>query len=648
MSYTAIEKMREKNLKKFGIDYPREPRDLRKKKNISNIERESLSFLRDTCEELRFDKEKAELTDNTGKSVKQGQIPYNMEMDIDRMCLENAIHRFMQSGVAQDAFDVYFCYLEMFIGNYGKSKRMLEMLAEFESNASSLLMKHRDHYSHSVYVFVIGLALYQKNVVLRDAYRNYYKLSDEKEAAHHYLKYWGLASLFHDIGYPFELSFEQVKSYFGDTIKGVPFVAYKGIQDYISLSDKETAELEMALKMTLETKTLNQVLAENIAQKLEKVYGESTNMLRTEVLDRKAAEPDNFSGFMDHAYFSAILLLRQLMDVIGAKCICVADVDAITAIALHNSMYKFSITNIKKEESNKPFDINLHPLAYILMLCDELQCWDRTSYGQNSRQELHAMWCDLEFDDNKIHAKYYFDKQQEYKKDIAKGTYRKMTDEKITFVKDIEDIIRINKEGAMQLTIETAFIKNNRITKTYLSNSSFLHLYNFATALNGRYSYGDDYMNKQDALEEDFEKLSLEYKLSNVLQAKAFSKYLNEIGCFYTDKPVAYELLETFSEAHMDVIGPLEHERWVKEKESMGWQYDTAYTDKDMLLSKGISQEDIKTVSKNLREQTRTHILMIEDYDELDKDEQDKDTAPMNCMLRLIEQYDGLRIYRIG
>ena len=215
-------------------------------------------------------------------------------------------------------------------------------------------------------------------------------------------------------------------------------------------------------------------------------------------------------------------------------------------------------------------------------------------------------------------------------------------------MKDIEDIIRINTDGAMKLTIEVAFMKNNRITKTYLSNSSFLHLYNFAISLNGRYSYGNDYMNMQEELEEDFEKLSLEYKLSNVLQAKAFSKYLNEIGCFYTDKPVAYELLETFSEAHMDVIGPLEHKRWVKEKDSMGWQYDTAYADQDMLAQKGIPQEDIKAVSKNLREQTRTHILMIEDYDELDKNEQDKDTAPMNSMLRLIEQYDGLRIYRIG
>lgn len=648
MGYTAICRMREMNREKYGIDYPREPKDLRKKKNISSIERECLNFLYDACEELRFDEEKSDLTDTMGKSVKLGQIPYNMEMDIDRICLVNAIHRFMQSGVAQDAFDVYFCYLEMFIGNYGKSKKMIEMLAEFEFNASSLLMKHRDHYSHSVYVFVLGMAIYQKNSRVREAYRDYYHISDEKKAAHHYLKYWGLASLFHDIGYPFELPFEQVKSYFGDTIEGVPFVAYKGIQEYIRLTDEETKNLESILGTTLETKSLNEVLADNIAQKLEGVYGESAYVLQTQVLDKKPGEPDHFSGFMDHAYFSAILLLRQLMDVMGASQLTMADIDAITAIALHNSMYKFSITNVKNPEINKPFDIRLHPLAYVLMLCDELQCWDRISYGQNSRQELHAMWCDLEFEGDRIHAKYYFDKQQEYKKETAKGSYRKMTDNRVTFLRDIEDIVRINQQDTLQLDLDTAFIKNNRIAKTYLSNSSFLHLYNFAVALNGRYSYGDDYQNKQQELEDDFEKLSLEYKMSNVLQAKAFSKYLNEIGCFYTDKPVAYELLENFSEANMDVIGPLEHERWVKEKKSMGWCYDVSYTDQEMLSSKGIAREDLRAFSKNLREQTRTHILMIEDYDELDKEEQDKDTAPMNCMLRLIEQYDGLRIYRIG
>lgn len=78
----------------------------------------------------------------------------NMQMDIDRLCLERSIECFMETGIAEDAFSVYFCYLEMFIARYGKSRRMIELLSEFETNSSSLLMKHRDYYSHSVYVEV--------------------------------------------------------------------------------------------------------------------------------------------------------------------------------------------------------------------------------------------------------------------------------------------------------------------------------------------------------------------------------------------------------------------------------------------------------------------------------------------------------------
>lgn len=651
MAYTAIKQMREDNLEKYGIDYPREPKDFRNKKHISNIERECLSFLRESCEELRFDKEKVKLEDRDGRSICKEQIPYNMEMDIDRMCLENAIHRFMHSGAMQDAFDVYFCYLEMFMGNYANSKKMIEMLAEFESNASTLLMKHRDHYSHSVYVFVIGLALYQKNEKIRNAYQTYYGISG-KEAAHHYLKYWGLAALFHDIGYPFEIPFDQVKSYFFKDknkdkdemdINKIPFVSYKGVLNYVVLSEEESKVFGV--------KDLNELLARNIAEKLEDKYKKSQEVICKDILEKKPNEPETFNGYMDHAYFSAVLLLRQLIDMIGAKQVTKEYMDAITAIALHNSMYKFSITNVKDKQINQPFEMQLHPLAYMLMLCDELQCWDRVSYGQNSRKELHAMWCDLDISDDEIHAAYYFDKQQEYKKDTAKGTYQKMTTsaegETPKFVREIEDIIEINKKDGLQLTIETAFIKNNRFSENYISNSSFLHLYNFAVALNGRYTYGNDYENKQKSLEDDFETLSLEYKLSNILQAKAFSKYLDAIGCFYTDRPVAYELLENFSEANMEIIGPMEHERWMKEKESMGWCYDTAYTDEERLKAGGVSSEKLKEFSKNLRELTRTHALMIEDYEELDKEEQDKDTEPMNCMLHLIGQYDGLRIYRI-
>ena len=161
-----------------------------------------------------------------------------------------------------------------------------------------------------------------------------------------------------------------------------------------------------------------------------------------------------------------------------------------------------------------------------------------------------------------------------------------------------------------------------------------MHLYNFATSLNARYLEAVEGKKlDQEVMDDEFEKMSLEYKLSNILHAKAFASYLDKIGAFYTDRAVAYERMKTFSEEDMDVIGPLEHERWLQEKLSMGWMLGDAYT---------------KTENpKAARELTRTHKLMLEDYSLLSQEEQDKDTAPMNKMLELIEEFDGLRVYRM-
>lgn len=84
--------------------------------------------------------------------------------------------------------------------------------------------------------------------------------------------------------------------------------------------------------------------------------------------------------------------------------------DALTAIAIHNSLYKRKISeddDLKLDDH--AFMIDWHPLAYLLQLTDELQCWDRASYGRNTRTELHSMSCDLEFDKNGIYAEYVYD-----------------------------------------------------------------------------------------------------------------------------------------------------------------------------------------------------------------------------------------------
>ena len=201
MGYTAIDKLQKNNFDTFGIDLgPKQP-EAHYPADGYDLKSAALRFLHERCEDLLFDCEIAakEAAENTfyGKSLMAGQIPYNMQMDINRLCLERELEDFIDSGNADDAYTVYYCFFEIFFaGRFGRSKNMIQLLSEFESNASALLMKHRDHYAHSVYVFVLGMAIYETNEHFRKAYKSFYHFdtdenntTEDRKAAHHFLTY---------------------------------------------------------------------------------------------------------------------------------------------------------------------------------------------------------------------------------------------------------------------------------------------------------------------------------------------------------------------------------------------------------------------------------------------------------------------------
>ena len=186
---------------------------------------------------------------------------------------------------------------------------------------------------------------------------------------------------------------------------------------------------------------------------------------------------------------------------------------------------------------------------------------------------------------------------------------------------------------------------------------NFLNLYNFAMVLNGRWNNADwkaakisgqedKFLTDNNILKEfaeSFKELSLEYKLSNINQAKAFAKYLNEIGCFYTDKSVDFELVEKFSDDELIKIGLLEHQRWLQEHYDMGWVYGTPDKKERDLLRQ--HKDMIPEFDENQYEVSSEEAKA--NYERLDKAEQDKDTDPMECMLAMLRMFDGLRIYRL-
>ena len=118
---------------------------------------------------------------------------------------------------------------------------------------------------------------------------------------------------------------------------------------------------------------------------------------------------------------------------------------------------------------------------------------------------------------------------------------------------------------------------------------------------------------------------------------------MNEIDCFYTDKAVENELLEGFTEEEAVRIGILEHRRWLQEHYDMGWSYGSPEKQKRELVRLHwdmIPGRDSEDGEVSLEEAKKN-------YYRLDKEEQDKDIEPMECMLAMLRVFDGVRIYRL-
>ena len=674
MGYRALSEMRELNRAKYGVSgtvtVPELPHAVR------SYGREAMAFIRDWCEDLKLDlstPERAALADSDGRSSGKNQIPYNMERDLDRLSFERAIGRFLASGSREDAFDIYYCYCEIFKpfgAGYDSAGLMLELLSEHEVNASSLLMKHRDHYSHSVYVFLIGLAIYKNHAAFRNAYREKYGLTNDRQAAYHFLEYWGLAALFHDIGYPFEIAHQQMKAYVLKLDKNsseeygfAPYVSYRNMDEFTVSRLGDLNELYThAIILRLKDGYLSRIGA-------EPYYAEHglDKIMKDRAVHENPKDKDYL--YMDHGYFSGLMLAKVYLSrhrEIDSYDKLPGDImDAFCAVILHNSLFKNTLRSFL--HTKEPLRLtDGQPLTYLLMLCDELQCWDRACYGQNSRTGIFASDFDMSFPGDGIHWTYYYDKTYEEKVLVA-AAYRDMLSSGYTkksgavrigrsrFVDDIHekvsisdmmpsfepDVSKPDPSGMIDVVIED----KQKKTGLYLSDSSYLNLYEFALALNGRYAGVSTPDEMKAAVENG---LSLEYKLSNIAQAKGFASQLESIGCFYTDKPVDYCPVISFAqliaqpghENDMDIISEAEHDRWCAEKVGMGWRFGDAHVGA-VTLEDGTKKND-----NIMRERTRMHHDLTA-YQALSAEERSKDTLAMNKMLELIREYDGLTIYRM-
>ena len=144
------------------------------------------------------------------------------------------------------------------------------------------------------------------------------------------------------------------------------------------------------------------LLAHRVASRLELDVRQVKESLDT-YLERSAR-----IGRIDHGFFSAMVVLKWYGYLIQIASISPARLyapvlDAAAAILLHN----FYATTLQRP----PFSLGVlspkaDPLSFLLILCDELQEWNRDAYGKLDKKGRRALDAEIRVQDDKLCIAY--------------------------------------------------------------------------------------------------------------------------------------------------------------------------------------------------------------------------------------------------
>ena len=547
---------------------------------------------------------------------------------------------------------------------------LVKIMKNYEENTGDLIDRQRDHFIHSVNVFILGLAIYAQNKPYRDVFRKYiennenyekyYKI-DGKFSHEEFLYRWGVASLFHDIGYPFEIIGKQLKKFINDGVKPISdtydvnltinFIDFDQFNTLVKLSpydfaDDYRANYEESKVLDLFKPT--EIMAHKIYLDFDLSKSQFKALInRLNGFIHYMIEND----FIDHGFFSAILVLNSYGSLIQKYTdkhkgyFFYPIVDSATSILLHNFYNK----TLRKQEPFKlgKFAPKKSPIAYLLILCDELQEWNRQPYGVLDKKKSHVNDLDVTISNDEMKVKYIVNKAP-----MGLG----FEEDKELLITNLLDTKAIFKEGLSinpQIELDNV-LRDISITEIQAPDVLMRNIENMAKQINTKYyeTTKKDYEDAKEALEkvksdyadgdisdddeiikeaeekkqkakekfeaakENFKDLTPDLKMSNIRQAKSIPKKLAMIGCEIAHISDDRDAKVDFDENELKDLAIFEHEDWVNERKGMGWIY-------------GEKKDTKKRISPYLVE-----------WDELDDDTKKYDEEAVKNIPNLLKEHD--------
>jgi len=530
-----------------------------------------------------------------------------------KIFIRQAILEFLDHETKDTAFAVYRTFFDIYrIALKGESNPfidLLDVLKNYEENAAVLIDKQRDHYIHSVNVFILGLCIYAQNGRYRASFcktvtnqNNYPDAYDTKNEEFFYR--WGLASLFHDVGYPIEIVGRQINKFvdFATDVDGTG----KKVNVQLSFSDfDELNRIHEVIPKRIFTECYRSRYEDSIYIDTLKPVDLLAHKLHTSLgVDLKAIKfaLDDFInvmaryGFIDHGYFSAIIVLKWYGYLIQSakfkpEYFFWPVLDSASAILLHNCY--------KNMMQNKPFNLGAlspetHPLAYLLILCDELQEWNREAYGIKDKLRTFAAEARLDLTNEKLNMTYIThggSMSADFCREKKKLLFRLLSMEEV-FEATVVHSKSVSSNALPQVKEKLA--PRPKLEDLEALACSIHDLYNEKQ----RERYPDRPLKYPS-----FDILPDSLKYSNLRQAMDISEKLRLMG--FTIRPLAQAsnpVMEIPKE-YVESLAELEHEAWVAERKSTGWvlgkSADTNQKLTPYLIPYGRLPEDIKQLDRD-------------------------------------------------
>lgn len=533
-----------------------------------------------------------------------------------KMLLKAGIDVFLDNENSYNAYEIYRTFFMIYqITSADKSDEsnkkkisvvrepntlldLVKIMKKYEENTGELIEKQRDHFIHSINVFLLGLAIYSQNksyrdkfrqYVLKSPYEKYYRI--EGEFSHEEFLYrWGVAALFHDIGYPVEIIGKQLKKFINDGIKSISSsygadtaIDFKDFDEFNAIVKIEPDFADSYTEVYPKAKFLNLFKPTDIiAHKI------STDFKGVDV-NKIARHLDSFvdimgsSGFIDHGFFSSILVLNSYGYLIQKYAknhdfFFYPIVDSATSILLHN-YYR----NVLQK---KPFELKtLHPsqspIAFMLILCDELQEWNRRPFGIKDKRRSHVNELLLDIDDDGMDVRYVVKEGS-----IGLG----FSEDKEELLKNVLSIRSVFRLGLRIITdvSQDNIIKESVYGEAEAPDILLRNVENLAIQIHNQYvettkqqyeeklamgeELDDEFMEKYNNLP-SFDELTPQLKIANIRQARSIPIKLSIIGCELATEDDEREAILKFSRDEILDLAIFEHKEWCDEKIGTGWTY---------------------------------------------------------------------------